>query len=139
MGFITCLPYYVFLIFNRFYAGYSLGSPGFGQQVHLKSSFQKFSDLAVFQIFELRRDLEVFDNVEDQVDFLLWTRENPDTADKVSRNLTALTLSHFRKDLPTRILIHGYEDTGTTGWVLNVRDAYFIKGKLTFRINDQFY
>lgn len=69
-------------------------------------------------------------DVGDQVDFLLWTRENPDTANTlIVGNMTALALSHFRKDLPTRILIHGYEDTGTTRWVLNVRDAYFIKGK----------
>ena len=68
--------------------------------------------------------------MEDKVDFWLWTRQNPDVADPLKlNNLTLLQNSHFQKDLPTRILIHGYEDTGTTGWVLNVRDAYFIKGK----------
>ena len=36
-------------------------------------------------------------------------------------------MSHFKSDLPTKILIHGFEDTGTTGWVLNVRDEYFKK------------
>lgn len=73
--------------------------------------------------------------MEDKVDFWLWTRQNPDVADPLKlNNLTLLQNSHFQKDLPTRILIHGYEDTGTTGWVLNVRDAYFIKGKNVVKV-----
>ena len=74
--------------------------------------------------------LDEVQDVQDKVDFLLWTRQNPDVSDPLRlNNVTLLQHSHFQKDLPTRILIHGYEDTGTTGWVLNVRDAYFIKGK----------
>ncbi len=66
--------------------------------------------------------------IRDQVDFLLWTRENPVHAEKL--NLSDLMHStHFKNDLTTRILIHGYEDTGTTGWVLNVRNTYLQKGK----------
>ena len=63
------------------------------------------------------------------VEFLLWTKENPDIPDKLYiGNMTALKLSHFDKDLPSKILIHGFEDTGTTGWIYNVKDAYFFKG-----------
>jgi len=63
------------------------------------------------------------------VEFLLWTKENPDIPDKLYiGNMTALKLSHFDKDIPSKILIHGFEDTGTTGWIYNVKDAYFVKG-----------
>ena len=68
------------------------------------------------------------ESVADQVDFLLWTKENPEKADKIIiGDLSSLV--NFKPDLPTKILIHGYEDTGTTSWVLNVRDAYFQKEK----------
>merc|ERR1711997_225793 len=63
--------------------------------------------------------------VEKEVDFLLWTKDNPREPDKLKvGDVFSLHLSHFKSDLPTKILIHGFEDTGTTGWVLNVRDEY---------------
>ena len=66
--------------------------------------------------------------VEKEVDFLLWTKDNPTEPDKLKvGDVFSLHLSHFKSDLPTKILIHGFEDTGTTGWVLNVRDEYFKK------------
>lgn len=65
------------------------------------------------------------------VEFLLWTRENPTVAEKLQvGNVTSVTVSHFSSDLPTKILIHGFGDTGTTGWVRNVRDSYLSKGKI---------
>ena len=66
--------------------------------------------------------------IEKEVDFLLWTKDNPTEPDKLKvGDVFSLHLSHFKSDLPTKILIHGFEDTGTTGWVLNVRDEYFKK------------
>ena len=136
MGLITCFAYYVFLIFNGLSPSHTLGTySGEQQPQQVNSAFviQVCQLLGAFyKVIEIRLDypVESTANVEDQVDFLLWTRQNPDVADKlVLNNLTALQQSHFQKDLPTRILIHGYGDTGTTGWVKNVRDAYFIKGK----------
>ena len=135
MGLITCFAYYVFLIFNGLSTSHTLGTTGDQQPQQVNSAFeiQVCQLLGAFcKVIEIRLDhpVESTANVEDQVDFLLWTRQNPDVADKlVLNNLTALQQSHFQKDLPTRILIHGYGDTGTTGWVKNVRDAYFIKGK----------
>ena len=51
--------------------------------------------------------------VEKEVDFLLWTTDNPKEPDilKVG-DVFSLHLSHFKADLPTKILIHGFEDTG---------------------------
>ena len=78
-------------------------------------------------------DSQVIDNVQSDVDYLLWTKGNPSEPDiLVIGNVSALTASHFQKDLPTKILIHGYEDTGTTGWVLKVRNSYFDKGRYWF-------
>ena len=41
-----------------------------------------------------------------------------------------LKASHFTPTIPSKFLIHGYGDTGTTGWVLRVKDEYLKKGKL---------
>ena len=80
-------------------------------------------------IFVISDQLENGDNIKSDVDFLLWTKDNPLEPDILEvGNLSALAASHFQRDLPTRILIHGYEDTGTTGWVLTVRNSYFNKG-----------
>ena len=72
-------------------------------------------------------------NVTKDVDFLLWTRKNRDTYDKIKydENLpNDLKDSHFSPSIPTRILIHGYGDTGTTGWVIRVKNKYLNKGKI---------
>ena len=51
--------------------------------------------------------------VEKEVDFLLWTEDNPTEPDKLKvGDVFSLHLSHFKADLPTKILIHGFEDTG---------------------------
>ena len=53
--------------------------------------------------------------VEKEVDFLLWTKDNPKEPDKLKvGDVFSLHLSHFKADLPTKILIHGFEDTGKT-------------------------
>ena len=72
-----------------------------------------------------------FANVSQDVDFLLWTRDNPDSYDHIQFNNSLpnqLNHSHFSPSLPTKILIHGYGDTGTTGWVIRVKDKYLKKG-----------
>ena len=68
--------------------------------------------------------------MRDDVNFLLWTRENPKLYDILQvDNATGLKMSHFNKDLPTKMLIHGFQDTGTTGWIINVKDKYLQSGK----------
>lgn len=63
------------------------------------------------------------------VEFLLWTRNNPSVQDLIRINDTdSLVGSHFDMSLNTKILVHGYSDTGTTGWVINVKNKYLEKG-----------
>lgn len=72
-----------------------------------------------------------FSNHTKDIDFLLWTRRNPINYDKIKYNdslSTVLTSSHFSPNLKTKILIHGYGDTGTTDWVIRVKDRYLQKG-----------
>ena len=74
-----------------------------------------------------------FSNHTKDIDFLLWTRRNPLNYDKIKYNdslSTVLTSSHFSPNLKTKILIHGYGDTGTTDWVIRVKDRYLQKGKI---------
>ena len=91
----------------------------------LHVSYKLFSRIFLKTIFSR---LNGISEVEKEVDFLLWTEDNPTEPDKLKvGDVFSLHLSHFKSDLPTKILIHGFEDTGTTGWVLNVRDEYFKK------------
>ena len=74
-----------------------------------------------------------FSNHTKDIDFLLWTRRNPLNYDKIKYNdslSTVLTSSHFSPNLKTKILIHGYGDTGTTDWVIRVKDRYLKQGKI---------
>lgn len=75
------------------------------------------------EIIEIRRELEAND-VENDVEFLLWTPQNKNLPSQLILGNTS-TLIHFKPELKTKILIHGYEDTGTTGWIINVKNAYF--------------
>ena len=75
----------------------------------------------------------VFANVSKDVDFYLWTRENPISYDHIKFNESLpnlLNSSHFSPSLPTKILIHGYGDTGTTDWVIDVKNKYLFKGEI---------
>ena len=66
------------------------------------------------------------------MDFLLWTKHNPfaETVLKYDNSLPdSLDESHFNETLPTKIIVHGYAGSGTQEWVINVKDAYLVKGK----------
>ena len=72
-------------------------------------------------------------NVSKDVDFLLWTRRNPIYYRKLHYNKSLpriLNNSHFSPNIPTKLLIHGYGDTGTTDWIIRVKNKYLNKGKL---------
>ena len=76
-----------------------------------------------------------FTNVSKDVDFLLWTRKNPNSYTEMKYNESlpkVLNNSHFSPSIPTKLLIHGYGDTGTTGWVISVKNKYLNKGKNGF-------
>ena len=71
------------------------------------------------------------DVVED-VDFLLWTNKNPfsETILKYDDSLpSSLDDSNFDENLPTKVIVHGYDGSGTQEWVINVKDAYLMTGK----------
>ena len=76
-----------------------------------------------------------FANVSLDIDFLLWTRKNPISFYRMKYNKDlpkVLNQSQFSPNLQTKILIHGYEDTGTTDWIIGVKDTYLKKGKSEF-------
>ena len=66
------------------------------------------------------------------VDFLLWTNKNPfsETTLKYDDSLPfSLDDSNFDEDLPTKVIVHGFDGSGTQEWVINVKDAYLMTGK----------
>ncbi|XP_054742095.1 pancreatic lipase-related protein 2-like [Anastrepha obliqua] len=61
--------------------------------------------------------------------FHLYTRENPTTADTLDTDDTeSLQKSHFNKDYPTIIIIHGWQSDFDSDLTTLIRDAYFSKG-----------
>ena len=92
--------------------------------------FQSTPSLSNQLMFLISRDaLSATRDVTNDVDFLLWTRRNPKDAQHLKvGDVDGLNATNFDKTLPTKILVHGYDDTGTTGWVLNVRTKYLDKG-----------
>ena len=58
-------------------------------------------------------------NARDDVDYLIWTRQNK---------------LHFNPKLPTKVLIHGYQDNGETGWIISIKDSYLIKGSVQMHL-----
>lgn len=77
-----------------------------------------------------REDAPLQRNASDEVTFLLWTRSNPVAQDYIKiGDVDSLNTSHFDSAKKTKVLVHGYSDTGTTGWVINVKNTYLNKGK----------
>ena len=78
-------------------------------------------------------DLQISEqDVIKDVDFLLWTKHNPfeETVLKYDDSLPdSLDESHFNETLPTKVIVHGYDGSGTQDWVINVKDAYLMTGK----------
>ena len=87
-----------------------------------------------FTFQELERD------VVENVDFLLWTNHNPfaETILKYDDSLPGvLHNSHFDENLPTKVIVHGFDGSGRQEWVINVKDAYLITGMiLPFFVNE---
>ena len=76
------------------------------------------------------------------VDFLLWTRKNPfsETILKYDNSLPlSLDDSNFDEDLPTKVIVHGFDGSGTQEWVINVKDAYLMTGKNFWSTRHQDY
>jgi hypothetical protein len=53
-------------------------------------------------------------------------------------DVVGLNATYFVKSSPTKILVHGYEDTGDTDWILNVRSAYLDSGSMSFFVANTF-
>ena len=73
------------------------------------------------------------------MDFLLWTLKNPidSYSFQVNDSLpNVLSNSSFSPNLETKILIHGYGDTGDTDWIIRVKNKYLKKGKYRDWIED---
>lgn len=69
-----------------------------------------------------------------QVEYTLYTKQNPDKGDYLAPDPDSLRQSKFRGDRDTKFIIHGYTDQGSSDWVKNmakeflkyVRSAYCI-------------
>ncbi|XP_053959303.1 phospholipase A1 VesT1.02-like [Anastrepha ludens] len=64
-----------------------------------------------------------------RVYYYLYTNENPTTADMlVTDDTESLQKSHFNKNNPTKIIIHGWQSNAKSDLITLIRDAYLSKG-----------
>jgi hypothetical protein len=57
--------------------------------------------------------------------FLLFTRtnpHNPDTLEYVSQ--ASIASSHYQRNLPTKLIIHGFSNNVRTQWLHTMKDAF---------------
>ncbi|XP_078319406.1 pancreatic lipase-related protein 2-like isoform X2 [Crassostrea virginica] len=86
-----------------------------------------FNNLPPFDnaAFDLPRSPE-----EVGTEFLLFTRGNPSSPDRLSYvSQTSISSSHYRGDIPTKIIIHGFANTVNTRWLYTMKDAFLAKGE----------
>ena len=104
----------------------------------IQNSLFQFQESIDIQAISIRTDIPIFSHhqykdVAKDVDFLLWTRQNPENSYSIQLNdslPSVLSNSSFSPNVETKILIHGYGDTGDTDWIIRVKDKYLKKGKL---------
>ncbi|XP_014220056.1 pancreatic lipase-related protein 2-like [Copidosoma floridanum] len=63
--------------------------------------------------------------IREPATFKLYTRENPFGEEQMLLNNTeVLYASHFNESRPTKLIIHGFSDTGKEAWIRNLIEAY---------------
>ncbi|XP_063982882.1 pancreatic triacylglycerol lipase-like isoform X1 [Diachasmimorpha longicaudata] len=59
------------------------------------------------------------------LEFHLYTRENPFGEEELFLNNTeVLYASHFNESRPTKLIVHGFSDTGNEAWIHDLLNAY---------------
>ncbi|XP_064605906.1 pancreatic triacylglycerol lipase-like [Liolophura sinensis] len=64
------------------------------------------------------------DDSDLQVEYTLYTTENPDNGDNLTPDADSLRQSKFKADRDTKFLIHGYTDQGSSDWVKNMAKEF---------------
>ncbi|XP_077988295.1 pancreatic lipase-related protein 2-like [Glandiceps talaboti] len=95
----------------------------------MASHWLKFTALVVF--------LQITFGQGFNVDFLLYTPFNPSVPHKLDRNdVTSLVTSNFDVTLPTKIISHGYRESGYSDWIERMRDELLIYGNMNVIVVD---
>ena len=90
----------------------------------------------------IQQDIPDISTDETLTRWYLWTRQNSNTDQELFYdNLTSIQQSNFDASKKTKILVHGYSDSGKTGWVIRMKNKFLEKGmvlpnsKLKLRID----
>ena len=89
----------------------------------------------------IQQDIPDISTDETLTRWYLWTRQNQNNNQELFYdNLTSIQQSNFDASKKTKILVHGYGDSGKTGWVIRMKNTFLEKGiillnsKIEFRI-----
>ena len=62
--------------------------------------------------------------------YWLWSKENPQTRQElIFDNFESVDSSNFNASKPTKVLVHGFGDDGTTSWVIRNKNEFLDHGK----------
>ena len=77
----------------------------------------------------IQQDIPDISTDETLTRWYLWTRQNSNTDQELFYdNLTSIQQSKFDASKKTKILVHGYSDSGKTGWVIRMKNKFLEKG-----------
>ena len=77
----------------------------------------------------IQQDIPDISTDETLTRWYLWTRQNPNSNQELFYdNLTSIQQSNFDASKKTKILVHGYSDSGKTGWVIRMKNKFLEKG-----------
>ena len=61
--------------------------------------------------------------------YYLWSKANPNQEQELLfGNTESVLASNFNANLPTKVLVHGFTDSGLTSWVIRVKNEFLQKG-----------
>ena len=77
----------------------------------------------------IQQDIPDISTDETLTRWYLWTRQNPNNDQELFyNNLTSIQQSNFDASKKTKILVHGFGDSGKTGWVIRMKNKFLEKG-----------
>ena len=79
----------------------------------------------------IQQDIPDISTDETLTRWYLWTRQNQNNDQELFYdNLTSIQQSNFDASKKTKILVHGYSDSGKTGWVIRMKNKFLEKGTI---------
>lgn len=75
-------------------------------------------------------------NANNDVFFLLFTRSNPTSGQRIGLDAGGISASHFASSRPTRFIVHGWNNQGDSAVNIEITAAYLRQGDFNVIVVD---